>query len=73
MTNAALVDALHRAIRELEKVGEHSSIVKGVIANLQEVIDRTLEGEQPLGKSRITQAEWAQILDSTEHLKNRRS
>ena len=46
MTNAALVDALHRAIRELVKVGEHSSIVKGVIASLQEVIDKTLEDEK---------------------------
>lgn len=45
MTNAALVDALHRAIRELERVGEHSSIVKEVMTNLQKVIDRTLEDE----------------------------
>lgn len=49
MTNAELVDALHRAIRELERVGEQSVIVEarvnGVTAILQDMIDRTLEDE----------------------------
>ena len=50
MTSIELVDALHRVIRELERVGEYSSTVKGVIASLQEVIDRTIEDERNAGR-----------------------
>ena len=49
MTNAELVDALHRAMRELERLGEQSALVdarvKGVKESLEGLIDRILADE----------------------------
>lgn len=50
MTYAELVDALHREIRELEKVGEYSSIVKGVMTRLQNLIDKALKDEKRMNR-----------------------